>query len=204
MMGYMLRQAGVQRFLDKQLGRSNFTAAVKVDHSAANLQTVHHALASLKDNDDSYDGGLLDQQTVQESLYNPSFNMSKAYQDHEQHYNDNDDRANSKLKKVAVIAVAALTWKMLSLKVAVPKLKSCLVAIILLQAINILDTISFEVRKFPGFIKAIEFYMSMTGGNIVGTLLKIFDKAGYMEARIMDSQQKFEDVQRQISCFKFV
>ena len=203
MMAYLLRREDVQRFLDKQLARSSFPPAVNVDHSAANLQTVHHALASLKDNDDSYDGGLLDQQTVQESLYNPSFNMSKAYQDHEQHYNDKD-RAKSKLKKVAVIAVAALTWKMLSLKVAVPKLKKCLVAIILLQAINILDTISFEVRKFPGFIKGFEFYMTMAGGNIVGTLLKILDKASYMETRIMDAQLKFEDQQRQISCFKFV
>ena len=67
---------------------------------------------------------------------------------------------------------------------------------------DMMDTIRFEVCKCAEMDKFFEFTMSKTGGNQVGTLLKILEKASYVELRIQDSQANYTDVQRHTSCLR--
>ena len=174
------------------------------DHTKENIETIDKAHRYLKGKYDQYGGDKLELGDTTQCLYNPVMNTFTSYKAHAKLKNDKA-RAYSKFIKVFVFAAVAACLKICSSKFRnVPKLTEVLTVYLLAQVINMIDTIAFEFLKVPEFMKEVEFYMSCGGGNIVGTLLKMFDKAGYIEARIMDCQASFGDTQRQIVCLKFV
>ena len=83
-----------------------------------------------------------------------------------------------------------------------PKLQQVLNIFLAAKIADCLDTIKFEVSKTTEFHKLLEFVMTKTAGNQVGTLLKILQKLSYIELRAQDAQANHSDNQRHISCFQ--
>ena len=83
-----------------------------------------------------------------------------------------------------------------------PKLQVIFKVFLAAKIADCLDTISFELNKTTEIYKFLEFAMTKTAGNQVGTLLKILQKLSYIELRAQDAQANQSDTQRHLSCFQ--
>ena len=136
------------------------------------------------------------------ALYNPQQPMMEGYQAVAKMKNERV-RQKAKIQQVLRVVVIGITYKLIRCKFEkLPKLHLVLKVILAAKLADMMDTIRFEVCKCTEMFKFFEFTMSKTGGNQVGTLLKILEKASYVELRIQDSQANYRDVQRHISCLQ--
>ena len=136
------------------------------------------------------------------ALYNPQQPIMEGYQAVAKMKNERV-RQKAKIQQVLRVVVIGITYMLIRCKFEkLPKLHVVLKVILAAKLADMMDTIRFEVCKCTEMFKFFEFTMSKTGGNQVGTLLKILEKASYVELRIQDSQANFTDVQRHNSCLQ--
>ena len=136
------------------------------------------------------------------ALYNPQQPMMEGYQAVAKMKNERV-RQKAKIQQVLRVVVIGITYKLIRCKFEkLPKLHLVLKVILAAKLADMMDTIRFEVCKCTEMFKFFEFTMSKTGGNQVGTLLKILEKASYVELRIQDPHANYTDVQRHISCLQ--
>ena len=165
-------------------------------------QAVSHAEQQLQDYFDW--GGVPEHKDLQDTLYNPQTTICAGYQADAKIKNE-DKRQKAKIVQVLRVALLAGAYKLIHSKYTkLPNIQEVLKGLLVAKLLNMVDTITFEVSKCSEMFKRFEFVLSMSGGNVCGTLLKILDKASYVELRIQDSQANASDVQRHISCVKFV
>ena len=170
--------------------------------SKQTTEAVAHAVHKLQEYLDWQ--GVPEQTDLQATLYNPQKSLCEGFQAQAKITNE-AKRQQAKIRKVFGLAVLALSYKLVHKKYTkLPNIENMVKGFLVLQLINMIDTITFEVSKCTEIFKFFEFVLSMTGGNVCSTLLKILDKASYVELRIQDSQANASDVQRHISCVKFV
>ena len=136
------------------------------------------------------------------ALYNPQQPMMEGYQAVAKMKNERV-RQKAKTQQVLRVVVIGITYMFIRCKFEkLPKLHLVLKVILAAKLADMMDTIRFEVCKCTEMFKFFEFTMSKTGGNQVGTLLKILEKASYVELRIQVSQANCRDAQRHISCLQ--
>ena len=144
--------------------------------------------------------GLPDAKEIECSLYNPVKHICQGFQAHEKMANE-AKLQKAKMRKVVILAVSGSCYKLLHMKYTkLPKVENMIKGFIVAEFMNMMHTITYEVKKTTEMFKFFEFVLSMTEGNVIGTLLKILQKASYMELRIQDSQANASDTQRHISC----
>ena len=137
-----------------------------------------------------------------EGLYNPQLTIMEGYQQVAKMKNE-QVRNRGKIVQVLYLGVTGIIYKLIRKKFQqLPKLQVIFKVFLAAKIADCLDTISFELNKTIEIYKFLEFAMTKTAGNQVGTLLKILQKLSYIELRAQDAQANPSDTQRHLSCFQ--
>ena len=111
------------------------------------------------------------------ALYNPQQPIMDGYQAVAKMKNERV-RQKAKIQQVLRVVVIGITYMLIRCKFEkLPTLHVVSKVILAAKLADMMDTIRFEVCKCTELFKFFEFTMSKTGGNQVGTLLKILEKA---------------------------
>ena len=137
-----------------------------------------------------------------EGLYNPQLTIMDGYQQVAK-MKTSRFAIRGKIVQVLCLVVTGIIYKLIRNKFQqLPKPQVILKVFLAAKIADCLDTISFELNKTTEIYRFLEFAMTKTAGNQVGTLLKILQKLSYIELRAQDAQANQSDTQRHLSCFQ--